>query len=462
MDLLRRLAAPLDDTRIPWKPILITFALGEFALESWLLYRQYRVLHRKTVPAQLKQEVDQKTFDKSQAYGRSKAQYTFVEGLFGQVKNYVTIQYDWLPWLWSVAGGLTLRYLPERFHGEISQSLVFIFGLSLAETVINLPFGLYYHFVLEEKFGFNKQTLSLFLTDKIKGFGLSLAFGVPIGTAFLKIIQKTGDNFFFYIWLFMLVIQLGAVVLYPTLIVPLFNKLTPLEPGDLKTRVEALANKLSFPLKELQVIDGSKRSAHSNAYFTGLPFLPKKIVIYDTLLNKASAQEVEAVLAHELGHWKMGHTSKLLGISSFHLLYVFALFGVFINNGSLYQAFGFLRERPIIIGFILFNDVLSPTDSVVKLGMNIMTRKFEFEADAFGKKLGYAKDLAASLIKLQIQNLSSMDADPLYSSYHYSHPILTERLKAVGWTSEKKVSDGKIDISGQKSSAVNETPEKEL
>lgn len=408
MDFLRRLAAPLDNSAIPWKPILVTFALGEFALEAWLLSRQYRVLQRKTIPPQLKEEVDQKTFDKSQAYGRSKAKFTIASGLFGQLKNYITIQHDWLPYLWSLAGGFTLKYLPSRFQGEITQSLVFIFTMSLAETLINLPFGLYYHFVLEEKYGFNKQTLSLFFTDKIKGLALSLAFGVPIGSAFLKIIQKTGDNFFFYIWLFMLVVQLGAVVLYPTLIVPLFNKLTPLEPGDLKTRVEALAGKLSFPLQELQVIDGSKRSAHSNAYFTGLPFLPKKIVIYDTLLNKASAQEVEAVLAHELGHWKMGHTSKLLGISSFHLLYVFALFGVFINNASLYRAFGFVAERPIIIGFILFNDVLSPTDSLVKLGMNIMTRKFEFEADAFGKKLGYAKDLASSLIKLQIQNLSSM------------------------------------------------------
>jgi STE24 endopeptidase len=162
----------------------------------------------------------------------------------------------------------------------------------------------------------------------------------------------------------------------------------------------------------------------------------------------------------------MGHTSKLLGISSFHLFYVFALFSVFIKNNSLYEAFGFMKQRPIIIGFILFNEVLSPTDSLVKLLMNILTRKFEFEAgesgfppntdivarswtltlsfiDAFSLKLGYAAELAQSLIKLQIQNLSSMDADWMYSSYHYSHPILTERLKAVGWTSEKKVSVAK-------------------
>ncbi|KAI7609197.1 CAAX prenyl protease 1, partial [Hortaea werneckii] len=246
-------------------------------------------------------------------------------------------------------------------------------------------------------------------------------------------------NFFLYIWLFTLTVQLGAVTIYPIVIVPLFNKLTPLEPGKLKERVEALAGKLEFPLDELQVIDGSKRSAHSNAYFTGLPW-KKKIVIYDTLIAKSSVPEIEAVLAHELGHWKMGHTTSLLAISSFHLFWVFGLFRVFINNNSLYESFGFHNIRPIIIGFILFNEVLSPTDSLVKLGMNIWTRRMEFQADEFSNRLGYARELASSLIKLQIQNLSSMDADWMYSAYHYSHPILTERLKAVGWTSEQKVS----------------------
>ena len=162
----------------------------------------------------------------------------------------------------------------------------------------------------------------------------------------------------------------------------IFNKLTPLEPGSLKDRVEALAARLKFPLGELQVIDGSKRSAHSNAYFTGLPW-KKKIVLYDTLIEKSSEKEVEAILAHELGHWHMGHTTKLLGIASFHLFYVFALFSVFINNRSLYEAFGFYNEKPIMIGFILFNDVLSPTDSVVKLLMNILTRRFEYEAGMY-------------------------------------------------------------------------------
>jgi STE24 endopeptidase len=479
MDFLRRLGAGLDDRNIPWKTLIITFALGEYALESYLSYRQYQVLQRTTVPKQLKNEIDQETYDKSQKYGRAKAKFSFVSGLWSQVKNLFVIRYDVYPRLWAIAGLAMTKYAPARFQGEITQSLVFAFGYSFIETILGLPFSYYYNFVLEQHYGFNKQTVSLWVSDLLKSQALSLVFGIPIGAAFLKIIQRFPDSFFLYVWMFTLTVQLGAITIYPNLIVPIFNKLTPLEPGELKEKVEALAQRLEFPLAELQVIDGSKRSAHSNAYFTGLPFLPKKIVMYDTLIEKSETKEVEAILAHELGHWKMGHTSKLLGISSFHLFYVFALFSVFINNNSLYEAFGFLKQKPIIIGFILFNEVLSPTDSVVKLLMNILTRKFEFEAgksrrpsssdapstkrhadfmipDAFSLKLGYASELAQSLIKLQVQNLSSMDADWMYSSYHYSHPILTERLKAVGWTSEKKVSVAKP------SSDEKEAPKKDL
>lgn len=379
MDFLRRLGAGLDSPSVPWKSLIITFAVGEYCLESYLNYRQYQVLKRKTVPPQLKNEIDQATYDKSQAYGRAKFKFMTVSGIWGMCKNLAVVGWDVYPKLWALTGLWLTRYAPEGYRGEITHSLVFGFTYSLAETVLNLPFSYYYNFILEESFGFNKQTVSLWVTDLLKSQALSFAFGIPLGAAFLKIIQKTGDQFFLYVWLFTLAVQLFAITIYPIVIVPLFNTLTPLEPGPLKERVEALAQRLQFPLAELQVIDGSKRSAHSNAYFTGLPW-KKKIVIYDTLIEKSTDKEVEAILAHELGHWKMGHTTKLLGISSFHLFYVFALFSVFINNKSLYEAFGFLQEKPIIIGFILFNEVLSPTDSVVKLLMNIWTRKMEFEA----------------------------------------------------------------------------------
>lgn len=186
------------------------------------------------------------------------------------------------------------------------------------------------------------------------------------------------------------------------------------------------------------MIDGSRRSAHSNAYFFGLPW-KKHIVIYDTLIEKSETQEVVAVLAHELGHWSLGHTTRLFGISQAHFFYIFALFSVFINNQSLYADFGFVHERPIIIGFLLFSDALAPMDMVIKLLMNILSRRYEFQADAFANGLGYQTELARALIRLQTQNLSTMDADWMFANYHFSHPILTERLKALNWQPTEKV-----------------------
>jgi len=323
--------------------------------------------------------------------------------------------------------------------------LLFIFVFNLIQTGFGLPTSYYRNFVLEEKFGFNKQTVRLWVTDMLKGQALGIVFGAPLLGAFLKIIKKTGNDFFYYLWIFSIVVQMIMITIYPIFILPLFNKLSPLEEGPLKTGVENLAKRLKFPLTELYVIDGSKRSAHSNAYFFGLPW-KKHIVIYDTLIEKSETEEVVAVLGHELGHWSLSHTTKLMAISQFHLFYIFALFSVFIDNKSLYRAFGFHNEFPIIIGFILFNEALAPMDTVVKLFMNILSRKFEFEADEFAHKLGYSKDLAKSLIKLQIQNLSTMDADWMYASYHFSHPILSERLGALGWTQDKKGGEAKASV----------------
>lgn len=206
------------------------------------------------------------------------------------------------------------RYLPERFSGEISHTLLFVFTFNLVTTFLSLPISYYSTFVLEEKFGFNKQTVKLWVTDMLKGQMLSIVLGTPIISAILKIVQKTGTDFFYYLWLFGIGVQLFAITIYPIAILPLFNKLSPLEPGALKTGVETLAKKLDFPLKELHVIDGSKRSAHSNAYFYGLPW-KKHIVIYDTLIEKSEPEEVVAVLSHELGHWSLSHTTKLFGIA---------------------------------------------------------------------------------------------------------------------------------------------------
>ncbi|TID27280.1 CaaX prenyl protease [Venturia nashicola] len=437
-DVLNRLARLVDQPWIPWKNVVVGFSLGIFGLENWLLWRQYAVYTRTIRPKTLEKEVDQKTFDKSQAYGRAKAKFNFISSIFGQAVKLFIIYADMWPKAWALVGSFMASYAPARFSGEITHSLLFFFLFGLIDTIIELPLSYYHNFVLEEEFGFNKMTVGLWLMDKVKGQLLTVALGTPIGAGILAIIKKTGEGFFYYLWLFTLFVSLVGVTIYPIVIVPLFNKLEPLKEGTLKAGIDALASKLKFPLGELQVIDGSKRSSHSNAYFTGLPW-KKKIVIYDTLLEQSSEKEVEAVLAHELGHWSMSHTTKLLAISQFHVFYIFALFSSFVRNKSLYDAFGFTREQPVLIGFMLFNEVFGASDSVVKLLMNVMTRKFEFQADKFALDLGYKTELAAALIKLQIKNLSSMDADYFYSAYHHSHPILTERLKALNYKGESKV-----------------------
>lgn len=304
----------MDRPLFPWKRLILGFSVGQYIFESFLTLRQYGVLRKTTPPAVLSKEISQETFDKSQAYGRAKAQFEIVSGLWAQIQNVVFIQYDILPKLWSWTGDLLLKFAPARFTGEVSHSIVFVLTFIVIQQILGLPTRLYNTFVLEEKFGFNKQTPKLFVTDMIKTNLLTFALVPPILAAFLKIIQKTGNQFVFYLWVFAAGLQLFTTTAYPIFIQPLFNKLSPLEAGELKTQVEELAASHKFPLQELFVIDGSKRSAHSNAYFYGLPW-KKHIVIYDTLIEKTETKEIIAILAHELGHWQLGHTTRLFGIA---------------------------------------------------------------------------------------------------------------------------------------------------
>ena len=313
-EISQRLARFLDRPQFPWKSLIVGFSVGQYLFEGFLSLRQYRILQQTKPPKVLESEISQDVFDKSQAYGRAKAQFGLVSSLYSQAQSIGFIYYDVLPKLWAVTGSWLTRYLPAQYTGEIVHTLAFFFVLHIATTILNLPPSYYGTFVLEEKFGFNKQTVKLWMTDMIKGQALMVVFGVPLLSAFLAIVQKTGSGFFYYLWLFTVVVSVFMISIYPIAILPLFNKLSPLEEGALKTGVEGLARRLEFPLKELHVIDGSKRSAHSNAYFYGLPW-KKHIVIYDTLIEKSEPEEVVAVLSHELGHWSLSHTTKLFGIS---------------------------------------------------------------------------------------------------------------------------------------------------
>ncbi|CAI2167721.1 2737_t:CDS:2 [Funneliformis geosporum] len=374
----------------PYKEFVLAFSWAVYTFEQYLGVRQYRKLREPNPPKSLQdiEEIREK-FRKTQEYGLDKAKFGFVSGLFGQLQSTWMIVWDVLPWLWNLSGEW-LTYAGYGTDYEITQSLIFTVTITTLLYFISLPLSLYYTFVIEERHGFNKMTLGLFVMDTVKGFLITGVIGLPIIALGLQIIKWSGDNFYFYVWVFMIIFNFILLTIYPTLIQPLFNKVTPLPEGELREQIEALAARIKFPLKKLHVIDGSKRSGHSNAYFYGF-FKNKQIVIYDTLIEQADNEEILAIV-----------------------------------GGS----FGF-ETQPTLIGFILFQFIYAPIENVVAFSMNILSRKHEFEADAFAKKLGFGKQLRTGLIKIQMKNLGNINNDAWYSAYHFSHPPLPERLNAL-------------------------------
>lgn len=425
--------------------------IGKYAFETYIDYRQYQVYQRKQPPASIKEEVTQDVFDKSQEYSRAKARFGFVSGAIEIVKDLATIKFDLLPRLWLVSCGLSARLanvsVIGRFFGAsvMSQSIVFFAVTSLLSTLESLPLSYYRTFVLEEKFGFNKSTLKVWATDIVKSSVLTVVLGTPFLFGFLKIIDHFGVSFVTYACGFVLAAQLIFMTIVPTLILPLFYKFTALEDGELKTEIEALAKRNSFPLTQLFVIDGSTRSSHSNAFFVGLPW-SKKIVLFDTLIEHNTTPQTVAVLAHEIGHWRLNHLPQMLAATQASVATTFVLFSAFLENKSLFHSFGFTNVYPAFIAFTLFNYINTPVNCLSQFGMNLLTRKNEYEADDYAKKQGYTEELAASLIKLSTKNLSSLNSDWLYSAYNHSHPILSERLSAIGYVSREKIGDVKVEV----------------
>ncbi|CAO3687232.1 unnamed protein product [Rhizopus microsporus] len=422
-----------------YKQFVIVFSCIVYAFEQYLNYRQhcrYLMRHR---PDELADIVTEEDFKKSQAYNLDKSRFGFIESFYKQVETVLMLHYDALPKMWNFSGDLLYKISGYSTDYEILHSLVFLIIFAIFSTVTSTPFSYYSTFVVEQKHGFNKQTVKLFFVDIIKMQFVMAALMFPFISAFLWIIKATGEKFYFYVWVIAIIFQLFIITVYPTFIQPLFNKLTPLEEGELRTRINELAARIQFPLKKLYVIDGSKRSSHSNAYFYGFG-KNKHIVLFDTLIDHSNNDEICAVLAHELGHWKMGHTLKLLIVNQIHLLSIFWLFSLFINNKQLYTDFGF-DTMPTLIGFMLFQFIYSPVESVIGFLQHVYQRKNEYEADAYALKLGYASTLRSALIKLSVKNLGGFNVNPWYSAWNHSHPSLVERLNALGVepTSDKPI-----------------------
>ncbi|TFK51342.1 metalloendopeptidase [Heliocybe sulcata] len=445
---------------INWKLYVQSFSWGVTLFESYLLLRQYPLYSKTAPPPILEKYFEKDTFEKSQKYGKDKAKFSLFAGLYKQVVDSAMIQYGAYAWSWEIAGRILSRFGYGAGY-EISQSILFSAVLFFISSIPSLPLSVYQTFVLEEKHGFNKTTPGLFVADMVKGWAVGFAIGAPFLAVFLKIFKWAGDRFVPWLMGFLLAFQMSMVVLYPTVIQPLFNKLSPLSEGALRGRIESMASKLKFPLKHLYEIDGSKRSSHSNAYFFGLPW-SKHIVIFDTLIKESPPEDIEAVLAHELGHWYYIHPTKLLLISQAHIFTILSLFPAFLHAPPLLASFDFpsqvAKNPPTVVAFLLFQMILTPLEAVVGIGLNFISRQFEWQADRFATELpaklsadsasgklqldevgkkevdemaDMGERLKRALIQLHVKNLSTVWVDWLYSAYHHSHPTLMERLKAI-------------------------------
>ncbi|KAI9296303.1 CAAX prenyl protease 1 [Neoconidiobolus thromboides FSU 785] len=420
-----------------YKELVTGFMLFSAAVEFYINYRQHLNLKIKERPLQIQDFVDAETFEKSRAYNHEKSTFRFYKDAYALLQNLVYIHHGLYIYFWDLAETL-LTSLGLANPGEIAQSVAFFSIIHFVSFFLNLPLDLHYTFVLEEKYGFNKSTIGLFVTDAIKTTLLTLTLGNAALAGFIYVIKWAGSNFPIYAWIFMAVIQFIMIAIYPTVIQPLFNKFTPLEDGEMKDKIEELASSIDFPLTQLYVVDGSKRSGHSNAYFFGF-FKNKRIVLFDTLIKDSTIDEILAVLAHELGHWKLNHIKYNLAISQVQLFIIFSAFSKFVYDPELYTSFGFQQgSMPIFVGFILFSLLLTPLDAFIKFGFNFVSRTFEFQADKFACDLGYTEKLRSGLIKLQLNNLGDMNPDPLYSAYNFSHPPLVERLAAMDSADDKK------------------------
>ena len=404
--------------------LYIVFFGLDLLFQNFLIYLNLLEIKRNSnkVPDIFAEHIDRDTYLKSSEYTRVKSIFTIISGLFSSAIL-----------LFIVLSGIFGR-IDIFIHGyglnPYFEGLIYIFILSVIFYVAGLPFSIYSQFIIEEKFGFNKMTISLFIKDQIKTIILS---GIIISILLIGLfwfMDKTGSLWWIIASVGFLVFQLVSSIIYPLLIAPVFNKFAPLEDVGLRESLNLLAEKLKFKTSGIFVMDGSRRSAHSNAYFTGVG-KSKRIVLYDTLISILSPTQISGVLAHEIGHYKKHHLLKGLLLSFVMTSLGFYAVNLLMNYLPLFEAFGFTRVSYhgilVILGF-----AAGPFTFFIAPLFTMWSRKHEYEADAYAaKNTEYGSDLKEGLIIMSKENLSNLTPHPLYSFYHYSHPTVAERIKAI-------------------------------
>ncbi len=404
--------------------VFLVFFIVDFAWDTILTLLNLRHVrrHASAVPQAFTGVVDPQTYEKSVSYTVAHARFGIVQGAITSAAVLAAVLSGFLGVLDSDARSLPLHpYL---------QGLVFLAALSLLLWVLGLPFSLYATFSLEQRFGFNRTTPRLYVIDTLKGLALSVVIGVPVLLALFWFMDKTGT--FWWLWAFgaMTLFELVMNVLSPLVIAPLFNKFTPLPDGTLRESIESLAGKLGFRTRGIFVVDSSRRSGHSNAYFTGLGS-SKRIVLFDTLVSTNTEEEILSVLAHEIGHEKRNHVRKGLALSIVMSLVGFWILSLLLHWAPLYVAFGFQQQSYQAL-LVLIGVCAGPFTFFLQPLFSIHSRRQEYEADRFAVHgVGSAAGLRSALLRLSRDNLSNLAPHPLYSFIHYSHPTLAERIAAM-------------------------------
>ncbi len=369
--------------------------------------------------------MDQKTYDRSVDYTLARNRLELLSIWYGTVLLAVILFSGILPWFYH-------HFFDSGSEVHVLRESLFLAAVYLVFFLTGLPLDYYSSFRLEERFGFNKSTIGLWISDQFKSLGIGLVIAVPLLSLIIWLIIMAGS--LWWIWAFALVFlfQLVMMVLYPMLILPLFNKLIPLPDPELRQRLMNLADRAGFKAKTIQVMDGSKRSGHSNAFFTGFGRF-RRIILFDTLVEQLEPRELEAVLAHEIGHYKKGHVPRMLALSAIMLLAGFALAAWLLETPAFIQAFGFQAEHagpaPALLLFALLAGVVTFWLSPV---LGALSRKHEYQADSFAAKhTGEVEPMIKALTRLGTENLANLTPHPLYSGFYYSHPTLMERINAL-------------------------------
>lgn len=372
-----------------------------------------------TLPTEVKDVYDDAEYKKSQRYKATNYKFRLLTSTFSLVLTLGFFFFDGFAYVDQIARQLTTH--------SILITLIFFGIIMLGSDVITTPFSYYKTFVIEEQFGFNKTTRKTFILDKIKGWFMTIFVGGLILGALTWFYQTTGSTFWIYAWLLITVFTVFVNLFYSRLIVPIFNKQSPLEDGSLRTAISDYANTVGFNLDKIYIIDGSKRSTKANAYFSGFGS-EKRVTLYDTLVNDLNEEEIVAVLAHEVGHYKKKHIIFNLVTSVLLTGFTLYVLSLLIGNPMLSEALG-VATPSFHIGLIAFGILYSPLSEITGLLMNWFSRKFEYQADDYAKTTYKAEPLITSLKKLSKNSLSNLTPHPAYVFMHYSHPTLLERIK---------------------------------